>query len=207
MMTESNKPLSEVLNALAMAMPVPDAGILEKFVRDYPQHADALTDYVLEIALKLNGETEDDQDLPASEALPPAASRAMSHLQNVTFELARRGGSSGPAVTDPFASMGRERFRTFVSDLGVNTTFAMKLRDRSIDPQTIIERKGFCQAAADAAALSPDAMIAYLRQGPSISREAHFKAERKPEAKQESFEHAVRSSGLSEEQQQKLLAL
>ena len=28
MMTESNRPLSEVLNALALAMPVPNAGIL-----------------------------------------------------------------------------------------------------------------------------------------------------------------------------------
>jgi hypothetical protein len=207
MMTQNNKSLSEVLNALAMAMPVPDAGILEKFVRDYPQHADALTDYALELALELNGEAEDDEDLPASEALTPAASRAMSHLQNFTFELARKAGSNPPVVTDPFAAMSRERFRAFVSDLGVNTTFAMKLRDRSIEPQSIMVRKGFCQATADAAEVPMDAMIAYLQQGPSISREARFKAEGKPEAKQESFEEAVRSSDLSEEQQQKLLAL
>jgi hypothetical protein len=207
MMIQNNKPLSDVLNALAMAMPIPDAGILEKFVRDYPQHADALTDFALELALELNGETEDDEDLPASEALTPASSRAISHLQNVTFEIARKGGSAALAVTDPFATMSRERFRAFVSDLGVNATFAMKLRDRSIEPQSIIERKGFCQGAADAAEVPVDAMIRYLRQGPSISREARFKAEGKPEAKQELFEEAVRSSDLSEEQQQKLLAL
>ena len=207
MMTQNKKPLSEVLIALAMAMPEPDAGILEKFVRDYPQHADALTDYALELVLELNGETEDDEGLPASGALTPAASRAMSHLQNVTFELARKAGSSPSAVPDPFAAMSRARFRAFVSDLGVNNTFAMKLRDRSIDPQTIVERKGFCQATAEAAEVPLDAMIAYLRQGPSISRDARFKAEGKPEQKQEAFEEAVRSSDLSEEQQKKILAL
>jgi hypothetical protein len=94
-----------------------------------------------------------------------------------------------------------------VSDLGVNTTFAIKLRDRAIEPQSIIERKGFCQMAADAAEVPIDGMIAYFRQGPSISRDARFKAEGKPEVQQESFEDAVRSSDLSEEQQKKLLAL
>lgn len=207
MIIQNNKPLSEVLNALALAMPVPNAAILDKFVSDYPQHADALTDYALELALDLHGETEDDEDLPASEALTPAARNAMSHLQNFTFELERKGGSAAPGITDPFATMSRERFRTFVSDLGVNNTFAMKLRDRSIEPQSIIERKGFCQTAANAAEVPLDGMISYLRQGPSISREARFKADGKPEAKQESFEDAVRSSDLSEEQQQKLLAL
>ena len=66
MMTESNMPLSEVLNALALAMPVPNAGILEDFVRRYPEHANALTEFAVELTIEFGGESDDDEDLPAT---------------------------------------------------------------------------------------------------------------------------------------------
>lgn len=205
MMTESNRPLSEVLNALALAMPVPNAGILEDFVRRYPEHADALTEFAVELTIEFGGES-DDEDLPATDAVSEAAGRAISHLQNYTFELERRAQGSVSAVTDPFSAMTREQFRAFASDLGVNTTFAMKLRDLLIDPQTVIRRTRFCQAAADAAHVPLDVMFAHLQGASAISRSAFYKADGKPEAAaRESFEQAVQSSALTEEQQRKLL--
>ena len=206
MMTESNRPLGEVLNALALAMPVPNAGILEDFVRRYPEHADALTEFAVELAVEFGGESDEDEDLPASGAVSQAAGKAISHLQNYTFELERKAKGGASVVTDPFSAMTREQFRAFASNLGVNTTFAMKLRDRSIDPQTVIPRRRFCQAAADAAHVPLDVMVAHLQGAPAISRSAFYKADGKPEAAaREAFEQAVQSSALTEEQQRKLL--
>jgi hypothetical protein len=206
MMSESNRPLGEVLNALALAMPTPNAEILEQFVRRYPEHADELTEFAVELAVEFGGESDEDEDLPVSQEVSPAVGKAISHLQNYTFELERKAKASTPSVTDPFGAMTREQFRAFASDLGVNTTFAMKLRDRSIDPQTIIPRTRFCQAAADAAQVPMDVMVAHLQGAPAISRSAFYKADGKPEAApRESFEQAVQSSALSEEQQRQLL--
>lgn len=204
MMTESNRPLGEVLNALARAMPVPNAEILEDFVRRYPEHADALTEFAVELVIDFGGESDDDEDLPATNAVSTAAGKAISHLQNYAFELERKAGTSG--VTDPFSAMTRERFRAFAVELDVNTTFAMKLRDRSIDPQSIVSREGFCKAVADAADVPVGVMVAYFQGSPSISRSAFYKADGKPEAAaRETFEQAVQSSALSDEQQRKLL--
>jgi hypothetical protein len=66
MMTQSNKPLNDVLNALALAMPVPDARTLEDFVRRYPEHADALTEFAIELALEPAGEEEGDEDIASA---------------------------------------------------------------------------------------------------------------------------------------------
>jgi hypothetical protein len=208
MMTQSNKPLSEVLSALAMAMPAPDPRTLEKFVRRYPEYADALTEFAVELALDPGGETEGDEDLPASDVVSQAVGRAISHFHDFAFKLERQVGSSTAAMVDPFATMTRDQFRAFAADLGVNTTFAMKLRDRSIDPETIVTRKGFCRAAANAAHVPIEAMIAHLQGPSSVSLSAHYKSEGKPvAAPRESFEEVLQRSNLSEEQQRKLLAL
>lgn len=67
MMNESNKPLSDVLYALALAMPIPDAKTLEDFVNLYPEHADALTEFAVELALDPSMIEEDDREVAASE--------------------------------------------------------------------------------------------------------------------------------------------
>lgn len=210
MMTESNKPLSDVLYALALAMPVPDARTLDDFVRRYPEHADALTEFAVELALEPDRAEEEDGEVDASaDAVSPAVSRAISHFHNVAFDLEKAaGGTAAAAVTNPLSGLSRDDFRGFASRLGVNSTFAIKLRDRLIEPETIMNRPGFCQAAADAALVPLDVMVAHLRAPSAISAQAHYKAEGKPGVTaKESFEDAVRRSGLTEEQQRRLLNL
>lgn len=210
MMTESNKPLSDVLCALALAMPVPDARILDDFVRRFPEHAEALTEFAVVLALEPDrAEDEDGEVAPSAGTVSPAVSRAISHFHNVAFELEKAaGGTAAAAVTNPLSGLSREEFREFASRLGVNSTFAIKLRDRLIDPETIIARPGFCEAAAKAALVPLEVMVAHFRAPSAISAQTHYKAEVKPGVTtKESFEDAVRRSGLTQEQQRRLLSL
>lgn len=48
---QSADPLRDVLYALAIAAPAPDASVLDDLVRRYPQHAAELTDMAVALAL------------------------------------------------------------------------------------------------------------------------------------------------------------
>ena len=209
MMTSTSKNLSDVLYALALAMPVPDARTLDDFVRRYPQHAAALTEFAVQLALEpeVTDEKEGETDVDAS--VSPAVSRAISHFQNVAFELEKAtGAAAGEAVANPFDRLSRDEFRAYAATLGANSIFVMKLRDRLIEPETIVSRPGFCRVAADGLNVPVEALIAHSRAAPIISSQQRFKADQKPTLpKRETFEEAVRSSGLAPEQQRHLLEL
>ena len=151
MMTESNRPLSEVLNASALAMPVPNAGISKKtFVGRYPEHADALTEFAVELTIEFGGESDDDEDLPATDAVSEAAGRAISHLQNYTFELERKAQGSASTVTDPFQrddarAVSRVRVRSrreyYIRDEVEGSSMGIR-KNRSIPANTILSGGG-----------------------------------------------------------------
>lgn len=209
MMTNSMKDESDVLYALALAMPVADPKILDEFVRRYPEHAEALTEFAVQLALDAGSCGDEEGDETADGAVSPAVSRAISHFQNVSFELEKKGGADAPvAVTNPFASLSTEAFRAYAATLGANSIFVMKLRDGRIEPETIFARPGFCRVAADGLNIPVEALMAHVRSGPSVSAHQLHKADEKPVAlKRETFEEAVRSSGLTPEQQRHLLEL
>lgn len=207
MMNETNKPLSEVLFAFAIAMPTPNAGTLDDFVRRYPEHAEALTDFAVDLALDSDrGESDEAEPVPAGTS--PAVAKAISHFHNVVFDLEKKAvGNANPPI-NPLSNLSRDEFCGFADRLGVNPLFASKLRDRLIDPATIVTRPGFCQAAADAAFVPIDVMVAHFKGPSEISRQAHYKSEGKPVVgAQQAFEEAVRKSGLTEDQQRHLLGL
>jgi hypothetical protein len=84
----------------------------------------------------------------------------------------------------------------------------MKLRDARIDPESIYARPGFCRVAADGLNISVEELMTHLRSGPTVSAHQLHKSDGKPVApKRETFEEAVRSSGLTPEQQRHLLEL
>ena len=53
MITTTQTPLRDAMYAMSLAKPVPDAELLDDFVRRYPQHADALTEFAIELAIEL----------------------------------------------------------------------------------------------------------------------------------------------------------
>jgi hypothetical protein len=104
--------------------------------------------------------------------------------------------------------MDRARFRSVASGLHANNTFMIKLRDRTMEPDSVISRTGFFQKVAEEAGEPFDLVIAHFKGPQVIARGQHFKSDNKPAlARWETFEEAVRNSGLSEEQQAYLLGL
>lgn len=83
-------PLRDVLYELALSKPVPDAELLESFIRRYPEHATQLTEFAVALALDALAEPDRPLHEPASDALSPQVSRAMSRFHNrLNFEGAK----------------------------------------------------------------------------------------------------------------------
>lgn len=209
MMTIIKQDEGDVLYALALAMPTPDPKTLDEFVRRHPQHAAALTEFAVQLALNPDPIGDEEGDEAADGAVSPAVSRAISHFQNVSFELEKKGLPEAPtAFANPFASLSTDAFRAYAATLGANSIFVMKLRDGRIEPDSIAARPGFCRVAADGLNVPIEALMAHVRLGPTVSTQQLHKSDSKPVAqKRETFEEAVRSSGLTPEQQRHLLEL
>jgi hypothetical protein len=82
----------------------------------------------------------------------------------------------------------------------------MKLRDRQIDPTTLTD--GFKRFVADTLRVAKDVVDAFFGESATRMAAQYYKSDSKPETQpQQSFEAAVRASGLSETQQKFLLDL
>ena len=205
-------PLRDVLYAFSLAKPIPDADLLEKFTRRYPEHAIELTDFAIELAVDaIRGHEDAEPDL-VDDAVNPAVSRAMSAFQNRLFEVSNADASTAPTppvsslvAPNPFETLERVAFRRVAHGLGANTMFVAKLRDRQIDAQTMTP--GFRQRVASELDVPIEVIDAHLA-GPPLLSDQTYKADRKPVVgPKQTFEEAVRGSGLSEAQQQQLLML
>jgi hypothetical protein len=218
MMTPNAKNESDVLYALAVAMPTPDPKTLDEFVRKHPQHAAALTEFAVELALNAQSIGDEEGDESFDGVVSPAVSRAISHFQNVSFELEQRrlpddlekkGLPETPkSFGNPFTSLSTEGFRAYAAALGANSIFVMKLRDSRIEPESIYARPGFCKVAADGLHIPVEALLAHVSSVPTVSAQQLHKSDSKPvAAKRETFEEAVRNSGLTPDQQRRLLEM
>jgi hypothetical protein len=168
------------------------------------------TDMAVELALEAladRGEEPAPEEVSVTSA---AVGRAMSRFQNRLYAVTKprqpANTNTAPDSPNPFSSLGRTELRSLGGRLGGNTVFAMKLRDRVIDPDTMTE--GFRRHVADEMRAPLDVVVAHFAGRSQIAAHAHYKAEQKPEiGRKQSFEEAVRSSGLTPEQQAFLLSL
>ncbi|MGH6678803.1 MAG: hypothetical protein ACREDL_07680, partial [Bradyrhizobium sp.] len=98
-------------------------------------------------------------------------------------------------------------FRALAARLDINSAFLSKLRDRTIEPISI--PKTYCQYLAEEMDEETETMAAHLyapQESVAAGRQL-YKAQGKPAATaRQSFEEAVKTSGLSEEQQRRLLS-
>ena len=208
MTTNSNTnttPLIEVLYAFSLVKPIPDAEVLDDFVRRYPEYAAALTDFAIELVMDAVNEGA---PVETTTVVSPAVSRAMSRFQNRLYAVqqAQKCFITAP-IENPFAALDRSAFRSLAERLDVTPVFMLKLRDRQIDPDTIPD--GFHQRVADELMAPLDVVVAHFSAQQQVQgRSQYFKADQKPEVgARQTFEEAVRSSGLSQNQQRKLLSL
>jgi hypothetical protein len=213
-MTATQTSLRDAMYAMSLAKAVPDAELLDEFARLYPKYADALTEFAIELAIDSLMHRSDEEDVPAdADAISSVVSRVMSQFENQLYERRQARAATPPAraatasVENPFAALDRQGFRSLASKLDVNNAFLSKLRDRTIEPISI--PKAYCRHLAEEMDQDAEAMIAHL-YGPQESVAAGrqlYKAEGKPTATaRQSFEEAVKTSGLSEEQKRRLLS-
>lgn len=215
LLNASPRALREAFYVLSTAQDIPDAKLLDDLVRQYPQFGGELTEFAIAIAVDaLRG----DRVVEAAEAaidpsvVSPAVSRAMSHFQNRLHAVTT--GAAQPVnmttnVSDapnPFIGLPRSEFRAVAGRLNANAVFVGKLRDRQIDPATMTP--GFRKLVADELKAPLDVVVAHFAARQAAPAGQFFKAEGKPSTgAQQSFEEAVKSSGLSEDQQRFLLGL
>lgn len=193
---------------LALCKPSPDAELLDEVVRRFPEHAEELTEFAIDLALDSAAEPED-QAVGTSNETSVAVSKAISRFQNRLYMEKKAAESSEPsasAETNPFASMKRDELREFAKNIDANLPFVMKLRDRQIQCETIPE--GFRHRLSEELRVPVHVLVAHFAAKPEMRTGARFKSEGKPvvSAKQ-SFEEAVRTSALTPEQQEFLLKL
>ena len=208
--TRSATPLRNALYELALAKAQPDAELLDEFVRRYPEHASALTDFAIELALDSLTEAEGPEEESASSATNASVSKAMSRFHNRLYAVQHERSAAArgleTVVDNPFAAFDRSGLRQIGHRLNVNNVFVMKLRDRQIDENTMPE--GFRRRVAEELGASLDVVVAHFAGQAQIQPGVHFKADEKPGAgAKQTFEEAVRSSGLTAEQQAYLLGL
>ena len=205
----SPTPLRNVLYELALARPAPDAGLVDEFVRRYPEYASDLTEYAIDLALDAIAAHNEPLGMPVATATPGvsrAMSRFHSRLHAVRKETDAEVAEAAPAVENPFAKLNRPAMRALAQRLHANTVFVMKLRDRLITADTMTE--GFLRRIADELGVLLETVVAHFAAPAYVPRSAHFKADTKPEAgEKQTFEEAVRSCGLRPEQQNSLLNL
>lgn len=217
-MANLDSALDDLYYELAMLDASARVDFLDQLVRTHPQHARELTDFAVDLAFDDRTELEATPEMAAED--DPIVMRAMSKFQNllydaeqavtvstngVSHETERRKATSDQPV-NPFADLGHVEMRRVAKDLNANTLLVIKLRDRHIQPDTI--SPGFRRRTAEVLRVPEPILAAHLMAPPEAQRASRYKSERKPETtKQESFEEAVNSLGLSDEQRRYLLSL
>lgn len=200
---------------ISMAKDVPDAALLDEVVRRYPQFGRELTEFAILAALDaLRERTGAHEAVPeAGDSVSPAVSRAMSrfhnrlHAESLKAAPPAKKPAMGEAV-NPFSGLSRQEFRDLAARLDTTTVFVSKLRDREIEPDTMTT--GFREYAAAEMNVPVELLNAHLdaMRGSAVAPARFHKADGKPShGEKQTFEEAVRSSGMSEEQQRKFLAL
>lgn len=212
----SNRPttsLEEVLYQFSFAKPEPDAELIDEFVRRYPEYAAPITDLAVSIVLDAARGADEDAENDAEPSVSQAVSLAMSRFQNRLYEVRRTkpapqatvSAKAGP-VENPFSTLDRAAFRALAARMHCNTVFLGMLRDRDIDPKTI--RGGFTRRLAEEMSVPPELLAAHFAAEQTVPHRQSYKADEKPRVGGKvSFDEAVRSCGLSEEQQAYLLGL
>jgi hypothetical protein len=211
--TKEKTPLRSVLYAFSLETAAPDAAVLDDFVCKYPEYADELTDFAVEMILDAASDHQNIVSEAVGGRISPSVSRAMSRFENRLFEARRIQGPTTrdtsaqlTTVQNPFAVLDRTAFRALVNGLHANNLFVSRLRDREIDVNTM--SAGFKRRVADELNAPLDLVTAHFSAEAQIERRQFYKAEEKPEvSRKTSFEEAVRNSGLTKEQQRYLLTL
>ncbi len=208
----SSEPLRDVLYQFSMAKEIPDADLLDEYVRRYPDYAEPLTDFAVQLVVE-SKQSKTAEDPTPEARVSPEVSRAMSRFQSAlhSAKTSRRESPAASAaaatVANPFANLSREEFRRIAKELQANSVFLCMVRDGMILFGTMTP--GFIALLTAAMKGQLTEVTDYLRtRTPVVAAGQFCKADDKPDAgTQITFEEAVKRSGLPPEQQKFLLTL
>ncbi len=207
---EDSDNLLDVLYEFGVAQDFPDANLLERFIRRFPQYTAELRAFAVDLTLESLSEGLAGVEVDTVRDGSPTVSRAVSRFHNCLH-----AAGSGPSSKDteevttapenPFLPLSKDELRGLAKRLNANTVLVMKLRDRQISLNTIPQR--FLELLVRELGATVDAVRSHLSAPATMQLGlAHYKASGKPHAStKQGFEEAVRNSGLATEQQDALL--
>lgn len=167
---------------------------LERYIREYPQHATALIDCSIDLL----------QEPPADDA--PATVVSDSAVDKAWQRFERAVQQPDAEVANPFAKLNTSSFKSLARSLDVSNLFLMRVRDRAISATTIPAR--FVEKLASELGSTAQAVGAYLQGPPGMVSGHAFRSSMKPSVgEQITFDQAVATSQLTPEQQATLKAL
>lgn len=167
---------------------------LERYVREYPQHATALIDCSIDLRPELPAE-----DVPAIMVPHSAVDKAWQRFEQAVQQPAAE-------VANPFAKLNTSGFKALARSLDVSNLFLMRVRDRAINAATIPAR--FVEKLASELGATAQAVGAYLQSPPGMLSGHAFRSSVKPSVgEQITFDQAIATSQLTPEQQATLKAL
>lgn len=167
---------------------------LERYIREYPQHATALIDCSIDLLHEPPA-----ADVSATEVPDSAVDKAWQRFERAVQQ-------PDTEVANPFAKLNTSSFKSIARRLNVSNLFLMRVRDRAILAATIPAR--FVEKLASELDATVLALGTYLQGPPRIASGQAFRSSLKPSAgEQITFDQAVTTSQLTQEQQATLKAL
>lgn len=167
---------------------------LERYIKEYPQHATALIDCSIDLRHQPPAE-----DVPATVVPDSAVDKAWQRFERAVQQ-------TDVEVANPFAKLNTSGFKSLARSLDVSNLFLMRVRDRAISAATIPAR--FIEKLASELGATSQAVAAYLQGPPGMVSGHAFRSSVKPSVgEQITFDHAVATSQLTPEQQATLKAL
>ena len=194
-MNSETPKLSEEEVFLAFSVePTHDRMTLERYLRDYPEHAEMLVECSIELMVDAT------RNVAAEVTSEAAVDKAWQRFKT-TVKL-----SSDLSVVNPFAKLSQTDFKSLAKRLDVTNLLLVRLRDRAIEVATIPQR--FVQRLTTELGSNAEAVTAYLSSPPGMVSSHKFRSAVKPTViAQISFEQAIEISHLTQSQQDALKAL
>lgn len=181
----------QILMEFALSDQEPLDDRLALFISTYPQYAASFA--------RLARELEAFHAAPETELTQSEASDQLLALQ-IAIQAVDAAGA------DPFEMLSPAQLKGLAAHLNANSIFVTRLKDRLIDTAGMSE--GFISAIATFLSDSFENVRASLARPPQIAAGTAFKAKGKPTAvPKQSFEEALKASGLTQVQQDQLRKL
>jgi len=178
-----------------------DAATLEIYLKQYPEYREALVALSVELMVSPVDETVQEANVVSEESIGNVWSKFQS-LLNPSDPVSIRSSS----VENPLAKLDQKSFISLAKSLGVSRAFLARLRDGTIVMATIPAK--FIDSVSGALEIGADTLRSALQAPPTISTQARFKSDNKPTAEaQITFDEAIESSGLSEDQKEQMKAM